>query len=244
MIFGKFSSLYKKKQLVEEEAVTKPRWFDPSRLEVLIVILIALVSLSTALAAWRTNSIGSKAGDANRQGLIDAVKKQTAANEDWRKVYEEAGYAQDYAVYLAGIHALEASGDASAAVQADVLRKNLLNGLQELSTPLGTDAQYQNSDGTYDIQKRFTDLEAESPDLNNLDPEASFKMADQYYNQQRWLTMGTVLLAITLFWLVLAQIGGRARVLTLLIGVSVYLLGLLWFLVVEVIFWIGRGGLS
>ena len=94
-----------------------------NRLELVIAFLIAIVSLTTALAAWRTNAVGSKAGDATRQGLIDAVKKQATTNEDWRRLYEEAGYAQSYAVTLAGVEAMEASGDPVAAAQAVNLRE-------------------------------------------------------------------------------------------------------------------------
>ena len=46
------------------------------RLDIVIAVLIALVSLTVSLAAWRTNVVGSNASDANRQGLIDAEEKR------------------------------------------------------------------------------------------------------------------------------------------------------------------------
>ena len=55
-------------------------WFT-SRFEVVNAILIAVVSLTTAFAVWRTNVVGSNADDENRQGLIDAVKKQAFDND-------------------------------------------------------------------------------------------------------------------------------------------------------------------
>ena len=60
------------------------RLIESSRLDVFIAIVIALVSVTTAFAAWRASVFSSAAGDAIRQGLIDAVKKQAAENEDWR----------------------------------------------------------------------------------------------------------------------------------------------------------------
>lgn len=39
---------------------------DPARLDLVIAVLIALVSLTTALAVWRTNIVGSNAAEANR----------------------------------------------------------------------------------------------------------------------------------------------------------------------------------
>jgi len=214
-----------------------------SRLELVIAFLIAIVSLTTAVAAWRTNAVGSKAGDATRLGLIDSVRQQTAANENWRKLYEEAGYALSYAVTLAGVEAMEASGDSTAAAQAVNMRQYLLPGIVQLADPLATDPKYELNDGTYDLELRYSDLQAESSDLSGLNPQASFTLSDQYSSEQRWLMLGTVLLALSLFWLALSQVGGsRLRLGTLGIGVIIYLIGLAWFFFVEILFLFLRGG--
>jgi hypothetical protein len=214
-----------------------------NRLELVIAFLIAIVSLTTAVAAWRTNAVGSKAGDATRLGLIDTVRQQTAANENWRKLYEEAGYAQSFAVTLAGVEAMEASGDTTAAAQAANMREYLLPGIVQLADPLATDPKYELDDGTYDLELRFADLQADSADMTSLDPQASFTLSDQYGSEQRWLMLGTVLLALSLFWLALSQVGSsRLRLGTLGIGVVIYLIGLSWFFFVEVLFFFLRGG--
>jgi hypothetical protein len=115
--------------------------------------------------------------------------------------------------------------------------------MQLLSEPLGTQEKYVKSDGHFDIEKRFTDLESEAPDLLALDPAASFALADQYSSEQRWLTVGTVLLAISLFWLGLAEfLSGRGRSVNLTLGIGVYVLGLLFFLIVEIVSILGRRG--
>jgi hypothetical protein len=223
--------------------MTEKRRLDPARMNVLIAVLIVLVSLTTALAAWRTNTVGSSAADANRRGLIDALTKAAAQNKDWRKVYEEAGYASSFAIESAAADAMDASKDKSLTAASKNLRQYLLPSMQLLSEPLGTQAKYLKPDGNFDIEKRFADLEAEAPDLVALDPAASFKLADQYSSEQRWLTMGTVLLAISLLWLGLAEIlAGRGRTVNLTLGIAVYLAGLLFFLIVEAIFIIGRVG--
>src|SRR5689334_5456522 len=139
--------------------MTEKRRLDPARMEVGIAVLIALVSLTTALAAWRTNMVGSSASDANRQGLIDALKKGAAQNEDWRKVYEEAGYATSFAVESAAADAMSASKDATLKASSRNLRQYLLPNLQLLSEPLGTQEKYLKSDGNFNIEKRFADLE-------------------------------------------------------------------------------------
>lgn len=221
--------------------VRKP--LDPARMDVVIAILIALVSLTTALAAWRTNIVGSSAADANRQGLIDAVKKGAAQNENWNKLYQEAEYASTFAMESAAVNAMEASKDESLRAAAKNVRQYLLPSLQLLSEPLGTQKKYLTSDGTYDLEKRLADLEAEWPDLLALDPAASFERADRYASEQRWLTVGTVLLAISLFWLGMAEIlSGRGRSINLTLGIGIYLIGLLFFLIVEIAAIWGRGG--
>ncbi len=223
--------------------MTKPSLLDSPRLEIVIAIFIAIVSVTFALAAWRTSMVASSAGDANRRGILDAIKKQAFTNEDWRKTYEEANYAESYATYVAEVQALEESGDPAAAAQAANLRKYLLPNLQLLADPLATDSTYEKADGTYDLQKRFNDLEAASSDLTGLKPETSFQLAGRYYTEQRWLTVASVLLAISLFWLALAEISGkRLRLTVLVIGVAVYGLGLAALGVIEVVFFILRGG--
>jgi hypothetical protein len=219
------------------------KWLDAGRLDVVIGVLIALVSLTTALAAWRTNVVGSNAADANRQGLIDAVKKGAAQNENWRKVYEEAGYATGFAIERAAADAMDASGEDSFKAAARNLRQYLLPSMQLLSEPLGTQEKYLKPDGTYDLEKRFADLEADAPDLQALDPSASFKLADRYSAEQRWLTIGTVILAISLFWLGMAQIlEGNGRLINLFVGLGIYLFGLVFTLIVEAVSILSRGG--
>jgi len=215
---------------------------ESPRLDIFIAVIIAVVSATTAFAAWRASMVSSAAGDAIRQGLIDAVKKQTASSEDWRRTYEEAGHAQTYAVTLAQVEAFENSSDKAAQAQAKNMRQYLLPNLQ-LIVDLTKDDKYLKSDGTYDLDQRFADLEAEAPDLAGLSPEASFKLSDQYSSEQRWLTVGVVLLAISLFWLALSQLNTkRSRLATLAIGAGIYLIGLVWFGLVELIFLIVRGG--
>ena len=216
---------------------------EHERLDFVIAVLIALVSLTTALAAWRTSVVGSSAADASRQGIIDAIKKGASENQSWRKLYEEAGYATSFAIESAAADAMDASGDEMYRATAKNLRQYLLPSLQLLSDELGTDEKYLKSDKTFDLEKRFADLQAESPDIQALDPLLSFELAGKYASEQRWLTIGTVLLAISLFWLGMAEIlTGRARVANLSIGLGVYLFGVLFLLGVEMFAIAGRGG--
>jgi hypothetical protein len=219
------------------------RLTESSRLDVFIAVVIALVSLTTAIAAWRASVVSSAAGDAIRQGLIDAVKKQASQNESWRKTYEEANHAQTYALALAQVEAFEESQNTVAQAQAKGLREYMLPNLQLIAGPLTTDEKYLLADGSYDLNQRFADLGAEKPDMAALNPQASFDLSTQFGNEQRWLTVGVVLLAISLFWLALSELSAkRSRLIFLTIGMGIYLFGLVWFTSVEVIFLLIRRG--
>ncbi len=209
----------------------------PISLETITAILIALATLATALAAWRTNVVNSDASNYNREGLILSIKAGASQGEDWRKVYEEAGYARDYLAELAGVNAMEASGAALDAAAAANLRQYLLPGMSSLTGPLGADTAYRKTDGTFDVQKRFQELENENPDLASINPAASFKKADRSFQEQRFLMIGVILLAISLFWLGLAEISaGRIKIMTLVVGAGGFLVTLAYLGVVEVAF--------
>lgn len=216
--------------------------FDSPRWELATAVVIGIVSLSTALAVWWTSTIASRRADINRQGMIDAIKVQAGANEDWRKAYEEAAYAARYAIGAAEAEALVASDDPGAQARGENLKAYLLPNLQLMAAPLGSDPDYALPAGTYDIPRRIQDLEAGS-DLGTLDPAETFATADRLGAQQLWLVVGSVLLAISLFWLALAQIShGRRRLLTFFVGLGFFAASLFYLLVVSIVFALLQGG--
>ena len=218
--------------------MTRSKWFT-SRFEVVNAIVIAVVALTTALAVWRTNIAGSNAAAEGRQGLIDAVKKQAFGNEFNRQVYEEAGFAYQFAVKQAEVQALEESEDSAIQDQAANIRQYLLPNMQLLAQPLATDEKYRNEDGTYDLQKRLADVQ--STEESQLDSTATFARADSFFSQQRWLVIGSVFLAFSLFWLALAEVSNeRQRRWQFSLGLGVYLVGILWCIGAELIFFYMR----
>jgi hypothetical protein len=218
----------------------KSSWFH-ARFEVMNAILIALVSLTTAFSVWRTNVVGSNAADESRLGLIDAVKNQAFENENYQKVYEEAGFAYEFAVKEAEVQALEEASSADSRDRGANIRQYLLPNMQLLAQPLATDERYLRSDGTYDLQKRLDDKRAENETM--VDPSAAFARADRFFAEQRWLVIGSILLAVSLFWLALAEVSSaKLRTVEFAIGLAVYLIGIVWLLGVEVVFFfLGRG---
>ncbi len=219
--------------------MNKQNWFM-SRFEIVNAILIAVVSLTTAFSVWRTNVVGSNAADESRVGLIDAVKNQSLDNENYRKLYEEAGFSYQFAAKEAEVKALETSSDAGEQSRGKNIRQYLLPNMQLLGQPLATDEKYRKSDGTFDLEQRFTDLQNDGEP--NPDPAAAFARADSLFSEQRWLVIGSILLALSLFWLTLAEINERLRGIEVIIGLATYLFGVAWFLGVEFVFFLLRRG--
>lgn len=206
-------------------------------LELSIAIFIAVVSITSALAAWRISAVASNASNLVRQGMIDAVKQGAGVNENIRQLYDEAGYGRDYAIYLAGIKAMEASGDPNAALVAQNARDYVLPILLAPAAPLATDPKYQKPDGTYDLAARLEDLNSENRDVTGLDPQASFAQASRMSGERRLLIIGAVIMVLSLLWLGLAQVSkGQLQRLYLWIGAAIYLVGLLWFVGIEMSF--------
>jgi hypothetical protein len=203
--------------------------------EGVIAVVMAVVLLATAVAAWRASDLGSRAGDAERQGLIEAIKAEDLVNIDWSKTYEEATHAQRYLVTQAEVEALESSGAAAFQAQAANVRTYLLPNMALLAEPLASDPAYAGADGSLDLTKRFEDLQAQNAELATLDVQSAFTAADSYHAEQRWHVVGAVLLALSLFWLGLAEISrGRLRVVSLVSGVVVFVLGVAWLAATEV----------
>lgn len=118
-----------------------------NRLEVWIAVLIALVSLTTALATWRTASLGSKAGDLNYQGFINAIKRQASATENWRTAYQLAGYGRDYLIARDGLIVLENSTDPASQEFATQMRTYQLPAMETQGEPFSTDPSYLTPEG-------------------------------------------------------------------------------------------------
>src|SRR3990172_2518335 len=200
-----------------------------SHFEIVIALSIAVVSITTAVVAGRASAVGSAAGDAARRGLIDAIRQQAAMSEDWRVGDQEAAS-------QAALEVMAASDAPAEQAKADEVAQNLLPSLAQLS-PFVTEPRYRRDDGSLDLELRFQDLEAETPNLAALSPEGSFREADRRLSEQRWLTLGSVLLVISLFWVTLAEIArGRARVGAFAIGSIVYALSLASLVAVELIY--------
>jgi hypothetical protein len=224
------------------EAVTEPDDRRTSRLDLTIAVLLAIVAVTAALAAWRTAIVGSSVTDTNRIGLIDVSKRQTLHHINESAAFGEAEYAVQAALKSAEAKALLDSTSPALAAAGKAMEDNLVPGMQQLAGPFPS-GQYTSATGTFDVAARVTALGEADAGYQEILPEVSFALADEYANEKRWLTVLSVVLAIALFWLGMSEItSGRWRLVNLVIGVAIWVVSLGFFIVIETWFITGRGG--
>lgn len=223
-------------------ATAADRGEHESRLDVAIAILLAVVAVTAALAAWRTSSVGSAVADSNRTGLIDVSKQASMHHINESEAFTQADFAVRAALKAAEAKAYIDSGDPAMAAAGASINDNLVPSVQKLAGdfPSGN----RNSPlGTFDVAAAIAAMEEGDATYQAVVPEASFALADDYSNEKRWLTILSVLLAISLFWLGMAEITkGRWRITNLIIGVALWVACIGALAVVETWFITGRGG--
>ncbi len=213
------------------------------RLDVVIAVLLAVVAVTAAFAAWRTSVVGSNVAGTNRSGMLEISQLQTMHQIDQSAAYGEAASAAEAAMRAASADALVDSGSATLSATGRGLREYLLPALVQQGGPFAT-GDLRTAAGTFDVDARVAAIAAQDAGYAALDPPATFALADDYADEKRWLTVLSVVLAISLFWLGLAEItAGRWRVVNLVAGVGIYLAGIGAFLLVETAFVLGRGAL-
>lgn len=213
--------------------------FFTGKLELITAILIALVSFATALTVYLTNTAGSTANGNNHQGMITAIKLEAFSNENWRKTYQDASSAFSYALALENVRVLKSSPDAGERAQAANFEKYLLPNLKQMADPFTGSQKYLKQDGSINLQALFTDLQ-NTPEIKGLDPQQYFDLAEIAYAEQRWLLVGSILMAISLFWLTVSQIASNRKIMTFFTGCFFFLVGMLW----VIIYLLQQGGVS
>jgi hypothetical protein len=219
-----------------------PRPAHSSKLDIVIAVLLAVVAVSSAFAAWRTSVVGSNVAGTNRSGMLEVSQLQTMHQIDEAAAYAEASAAARAAMQAASTGILIDSGNAALSAAGQGLRDNLIPALQQQGGPFGA-GDFTTAAGTFDVDARTAAMDAADANYSALQPATTFALADDYADEKRWLTVISVVLAISLFWLGLAEItAGRWRIANLVAGVGLWLAGIGTLLLVEAAFVVGRGG--
>jgi hypothetical protein len=214
------------------------------RLEVAIAVLIALVAMTTALSAWRTSNVGSAASDQMRAGIFATLKLETTHSIDQKSAYDQADYATQAALERAAAAAMASSGRPALRQEAGNVLTYLVGGLEKLGGPFVAQAAATPA-APLDVESEVARAMQSDTAVASLDPDGAFGLSTQYNDEKRLLTLISVVLAISLFWLGMAEVTrGRWRWTNVIVGTTIWIGCLAALTVVELASIGARGGLT
>jgi hypothetical protein len=215
------------------------------KFDILTGLAIALVTVTAALVLWQASRFDSNASELDRQGMIETIKREAAAAETVRFLYQEASYGVLYDVArtrtIRALQRVETSRqqhDEAGMKEASSLGQWLGQAASSLAgfSPLSANDSYRLEAGRFDLDKRFQALQNQNVDLRDLDPFARFARADQLHAKAKRLTGTIVVFACALLFFTMAQIiDNRLRYLFALGGVGFYSLGVLLVAIIDVL---------
>ncbi len=199
--------------------------------------MIALVTIVSAVAAWRAAAAASESSQADFNGLAASINAEEAHMLNSISAY---GHFQAFLTYtrynelgyrLADEIAAADPGDSriTALEQGKSDSWGIAYGLQYLFFP----SRYLRPDGSYDLQREMDELTADSERQEDIKPDLHFNRADAYRLKSNLLISTLIFLGLALWMFTCAQIIERSAKYgfavggILLLGVSLVGIGLI-----------------
>jgi hypothetical protein len=169
--------------------------------------MIAIVTVLSALVAWRAALASQSAGDADFSGLVSTVNNEEArvldtirSSEHYQAFliytrYNELGYR-----LYDDLQTNPADADQLRQQKSDVW--GLAYGLQTVFFP----SRYLLPDGTYDSQREMDELLADDQRSHDTRADLHFSDADTLRRKANWLVGMLIVLGISFWFFTLAQI--------------------------------------
>ncbi len=169
--------------------------------------MIAIVTVVSALTAWRASVASQDASEADFRGLVATVNAEEA------QVLTAIKMAEHYQAFLSytrynelGYRLYEAlqagSTDAAALERQKSDSWGIAFGLQALFFP----SRYLRPDGTYDRERETDELLADEQRARDTRPEAHFQEGDALRRKANLLVQMLILLGVSFWFFTLAQI--------------------------------------
>ena len=169
--------------------------------------MIAIVTVVSALVAWRASLAASDAGNADFRGLVATVNTEEAwvlstikVTEHYQAFLSYTRYNElGYKIY----DALQANpADSGALTQQKSDSWGIAYGLQSIFFP----SRYLRPDGTYDSQREMDELLADEQRARDTRSETHYTEADGLRAKANLLVQMLILLGISFWFFTLAQI--------------------------------------
>ncbi|MDZ4720992.1 MAG: hypothetical protein SH847_21240 [Roseiflexaceae bacterium] len=216
-------------------SLNSPRWVK--RFEISVSILTALVTMLSAVVAWRAAIAGDAAGNADFSGLAASINQQESVTLNSSKTYQQyrafTSYFRNNELGNALANDLSsASSDERRIMERD--RALSLN--QTIVDQYFFETRYLNPDGTYAVQRQLSEAEAEDAQRKDIDPEPHFTEADRLRVKSNLMVGLLIIMAGSLwFYTMASEIKHAIRYPLALIGLLCMMVGLIGTFIIEVL---------
>ena len=209
-----------------------------SKLETIVAILIAIVTVIGAVVAWRASVAADSAGDADFAGLQASLNAEETRALNNVNAYEHYGAYVNYRRYLNLGNAIAddlANDPSTPEDQAFMLDRqraeayDLSNANQTLFPN-----RFLNRDGSYSVTRELGEAWADAAKQKDLDPDPHYAEADGLRQKTNLLLATLSLLAIGLVFFTLVEAADeRLQMIMVGLGGAFSLVGTIIALVIE-----------
>lgn len=196
------------------------------KFETFTAIMIAIVTIVSAVVAWRAAVASQEANQADFTGLTAAIHAEEAQVLNNITVAEHRQAFLTYTRYNElGYELYNAANGANANAANELTRQKseawgIAAGLQSIFFP----SRYLRPDGTYDAQREMDEKNADAARTNDIHPEPHFNKANSLRLKANLMVAALIFLGIALWMFTCAQIIGRRIRYVFAVGGSLLLL--------------------
>jgi hypothetical protein len=205
------------------------------RLETIVAILIAVVTVIGAVVAWRSSVADDGAGDADFAGLRASVRAEETRALNYVNAYENYGSYANYRRYSDMSNLIEADlTTAPEQQQSELERQRADNNDLSISNQRLFPNKFLNRDGSYNVKRQMGEMWADAAKENDLNPDPQFAEADQLRGKANSLLGAVTILAIALvFYTLVESFGDRMKYVMVALGSVCMVAGIVFALFIE-----------
>lgn len=202
----------------------------PSSFDVFSSVMIAVVSILSALTAWRANATSIAVGDAEFDGISVSIQAQEARINNAILAYQHYRAFTTYFRYNAIGDQLFENPEID-----DLRERTELWGLAHGLQYSFFNSRYLDQDHTqYDVQREIDELWAEANLTGDLNYQQHFDLAEAYQQKGDYLTLTLIVFAVSFFFFAAGQaLRNSLRYLFAIAGLAAMLGGVCVVLVLE-----------
>lgn len=212
---------------------------ENNNLSTLVALLIAAVSVISAVVTWRASVAADAAGDADVAGIRATINLTETNALASVKGYSDYASFLDYYKYRETSNQIEqelGSLPADAADESNALNQELAD-THDLTTAasLAFPNEYLNRDGTYALSRQTGEYVANAARERDLNPQPSFDEADamRTHTNQLLIAVSVLVVALIFYTLIEATDNKKIKYVLLSIGTAIFLAGSIAALLVE-----------